>query len=60
MEPPVTSLPLPLAQPDAPLGIVIRTGVAVKQATVIWAYVWADDVEGSEHWHQGLPAERVA
>jgi len=38
---------------------VIRTGVAVKQAAVFWAYVWADDTEGPEHWHQGLPSERA-
>ncbi len=50
---------LPLALPTAPLGIVIRTGVAVKQAAVFWAYVWADDTEGPEHWHQGLPSERA-
>jgi hypothetical protein len=54
----VTSLPFVV--PEAPLGIVIRTGSSAPKPTAIWAYVWTDDRDGDEHWHDLLPKERAA
>jgi hypothetical protein len=50
-----------VVQEDQPLGIVIRSGVAVKPPAVIWAYMWAaDEEESPDHWHQHVPVEHAA
>ena len=50
----------PVARPE-PVGIVIRSGPPAPKPVRFWAYFWAaaeDSVE--RHWHERVPAERVA
>ncbi len=54
----VTSLPLAL--PPEPLGIIIKSGHSVARPVKFWAYVWAHDEDGPEHWHQVVPKEQAA
>jgi hypothetical protein len=52
---------LPLVIPSLPLGIVIKSGAPAPKPARFWAYMWAADEEmASDHWHQRVPAERVA
>jgi hypothetical protein len=51
---------LPRIAPDEPVGIVIRSGRAIRKAAAIWAYVWAADDDEADHWHNHVPVERVA
>ncbi|MEP6571558.1 MAG: hypothetical protein ABJD11_02650 [Gemmatimonadota bacterium] len=46
--------------PGEPLGIVINNGIPAGKSTVIWAYMWADDHDGDDEWHQVVPRERAA
>ena len=51
----------PLAPPEFPLGIVIRSGAPAPKPVRFWAYMWAADEEtGDEHWHQRVPTEHAA
>jgi hypothetical protein len=49
-----------MALPEEPLGIVINNGAPVEKPAVIWAYMWADDHDGNDEWHEVVPRERAA
>jgi hypothetical protein len=52
---------LPLALPEAPLGIIIHNGNPRQRPASIWAYLWAEDEEDqSSHWHDVLPRGRTS
>jgi hypothetical protein len=51
----------PLAPPESPRGIVIRSGAPAPKPVRFWAYMWAADEEAAdEHWHQRVPTEHAA
>jgi hypothetical protein len=50
-----------IANPSAPVGIVIRNGAPEPKPVRFWAYLWAADEEaGDDHWHRHVPAEHAA